>query len=130
WPTCSATLAPTWSPCTSSRSIRWRPPSSGSSGCSPSWGSLHRSMPASEPGGSSTMTDGANGIAEEGRSSVVAVYETDEQARLGFDALRQEGIAEERITVVGAGETEDAAGVFEADSPTAQGAARGALLGG
>jgi hypothetical protein len=76
------------------------------------------------------MTDDASGIPKEERSCVVAVYETDEQARLGFDALREEGIAEERITVVGAGETEDAAGAFEAESPTAKGAARGALLGG
>ena len=76
------------------------------------------------------MTDDASGIAKGERSCVVAVYETDEQARLGFDALREEGVAEERITVVGAGETEDAEGAFDAESPTARGAGRGALLGG
>ena len=76
------------------------------------------------------MTDDASGIAKEERSCVVAVYETDEQARLGFDALREEGVAEERITVVGAGETDDAEGAFDAESPTARGAGRGALLGG
>jgi hypothetical protein len=64
------------------------------------------------------------------RASVVAVYETDEQARMGFDALREQGVPEERITVVGAGEA-GAADTFEAaGSPTAMGAGRGALFGG
>ncbi len=63
------------------------------------------------------------------RSSVVAVYETDEQARMGFDALREVGVPEERITVVGAGEA-GAAEAFEAGaSPTARGAGSGALFG-
>ena len=62
----------------------------------------------------------------------MAVYETDEQARLGFDALRDEGVFPRRRAHDRAGRGRDrgAAGAFEADSPTAEGAARGALLGG
>jgi len=65
-----------------------------------------------------------------GNASVVAVYETDEQARMGLDALRERGVPEERITVVGAGEAEPDGAFDAADSPTAKGAARGALFGG
>jgi Heat induced stress protein YflT domain len=75
------------------------------------------------------MVEGG-GIPEGGRSSVVAVYESDEQARMGFDALRSSGVAQDRITVVGAGESEDTEGLADAESATARGAGRGALLGG
>jgi hypothetical protein len=63
-------------------------------------------------------------------ASVVAVYETDEQARMGLDALREGGVPEDRITVVGAGEAAPEGAFESADSPTAKGAARGALFGG
>ena len=63
------------------------------------------------------------------RASVVAVYETDEQARMGFDALREIGVPEERITVVGAGEAGAGEAFEAAASPTARGAERGALFG-
>jgi Heat induced stress protein YflT domain len=70
------------------------------------------------------------GSPQGGRSSVVAVYETDEQARMGFDALRSSGVPQDRITVVGAGGSQHEAGLSDVESATARGAGRGALLGG
>jgi len=64
------------------------------------------------------------------RSAVVAVYETDEQARTGLDALLEAGVPEGRISIVGAGEIEDDGAFDQAASPTAKGAARGAVVGG
>ncbi len=63
-------------------------------------------------------------------ASVVAVYETDEQAHTGFDALREEGVPDDSITVVGAGESDTTEAFGAPDSPTAAGAGRGALWGG
>ena len=63
-------------------------------------------------------------------ASVVAVFETDEQARMGFDALRDEGVPDDSITVVGSGETDPDETFAAPDSPTATGAGRGALWGG
>ncbi len=62
--------------------------------------------------------------------SVVAVYETDEQAQMGYESVRETGIAAEQITVVGAGESGATDAFAGAESPTAKGAGRGALLGG
>jgi hypothetical protein len=63
--------------------------------------------------------------------SVVGVYETDEQARFAFGELGTAGIPEDVVSVIGRGEDEGDASAFAGpDSPTAKGAARGAVVGG
>jgi len=62
---------------------------------------------------------------------IVAVYETDEQAQVALESLRESGITLDQATVVGIGEHEDEAAALEGgQSATARGAGRGAVLGG
>jgi uncharacterized membrane protein len=62
---------------------------------------------------------------------LIAVYETDEQARLALDALEEAGITLEHASIVGVGEQEDEAAALQGgQSPSARGAGRGAVLGG
>ncbi len=66
-----------------------------------------------------------------GSGAIVGVYETDEQARFAFGELGSAGIADDDVSVIGRGEDEGDAAAFAApDSPTATGAARGAVVGG
>jgi uncharacterized membrane protein len=68
------------------------------------------------------------------RSSAVAVYQTDEQARAGLDALVEAGIPQERISVIGAGEaaamTDVRPGEDVATRRMEHGALFGAVVGG
>ena len=64
-------------------------------------------------------------------SVVVAVYETDEQARFGLVALEEAGVHQDRISIVGRGErSDDTVPMQEGRSATAEGASRGAMIGG
>jgi outer membrane lipoprotein SlyB len=67
-------------------------------------------------------------------SSAVAVYQTDEQARAGLDALLEAGIPEERISIVGAGEASATADIEPGEDVGARrmehGAVFGAVVGG
>ncbi|MGZ8570953.1 MAG: general stress protein [Actinomycetota bacterium] len=64
-------------------------------------------------------------------SVVVAVYETDEQARLALATLEEAGVPPERISIVGAGEqADDVVPMEQGSSATAAGAGRGAVIGG
>lgn len=64
-------------------------------------------------------------------SVVVAVYETDEQARFGLTVLEDAGVHQARVSIVGRGErSDDTVPMQDAPSATAEGAGRGAVLGG
>jgi hypothetical protein len=62
--------------------------------------------------------------------SAVAVYQTDEQARAGLDALLEAGIPEDRISIVGAGEGAASAELKPGESVVSDHIRRGALFGG
>jgi hypothetical protein len=62
-------------------------------------------------------------------SAAIAVYQTDEQARAGLDALLEAGIPEERISIVGAGESSALADVLPGEDVAARRMEHGALFG-
>ncbi|HTG47292.1 MAG TPA: hypothetical protein VK646_06530 [Actinomycetota bacterium] len=63
-------------------------------------------------------------------AAAVAVFETDEQARFGLDALLRSGVPEDRISIIGAGEIEPDAEAERSAGEDTPGMRGGALAGG
>jgi len=63
------------------------------------------------------------------RFSAVAVFQTDEQAQAGLDALVEAGIPQERISIIGAGEAAAMADLQPGEDVAAHRMEHGALFG-
>ncbi|HEY6568374.1 MAG TPA: hypothetical protein VI341_12740 [Actinomycetota bacterium] len=75
-------------------------------------------------------TETAGGLPSDERFAVVAVFQTDEQAQLGFTSLIDAGTRADRISIIGAGEADADEAFTGSASSTAEGAGRGAVFGG
>jgi hypothetical protein len=80
-----------------------------------------------------TNVDATRELQDHERYAAVAVFETDEQARFGLESLREAGVPEDRISIVGRGEEapqDEGVSPVAPESETARGIGRGSLLGG